>query len=205
MTYPIIKNFFSNDEVNIIKDTINNAIESSVPVYFDNQESHNIYTNEQYIYSNQGRKDIYRIKFPDHIVDKLINEINRITKKDFFLYSVQYTEYVGDLNENPSLGIHSDNGIAEYTLDYQLESNTNWAVGIDDNVYEIEDNDILLLKSITTLHYRPVKKFKKNDYIKMILFRFVEKDIPKYEKPEFDDIKLNKIQDIFNNYYKKEI
>lgn len=203
MKAPIIKNFFSQDELQIVNNIINDAINKSTKINFDNQVKHNILANEQYIYENQGRKDIYRIQFPDNIVNKIISEANKITGKDFFLYSVQYTEYVGDLVGNPSLGIHSDEGVGEYTLDYQLESNISWGIGINESVYEIEDNDVLLLNSITTLHYRPVKKFKKNDYVKMILFRLTEKHIPRYESPKPGKEELDKINYIYNNYYKE--
>jgi hypothetical protein len=202
MTSLIIKNFFSSEELNIINSIVNDAVEKSIKISFDNQEKHNIRPNEQYVYENQGRKDIYRLQFPNKIINKLVNEINKMTGKDLMFYSVQYTEYVGDLKGSPSLGVHSDDSIIDYTLDYQLESNISWGIGINDSVYEIEDNDILLLNSVTTLHYRPVKKFKKDDYVKMLLFRFAEKDFPRYTTPKLNQDQLNKINHLFNNYYK---
>lgn len=203
MSSLIIKNFFSQEELEIVNNIVNDAVNKSTKLNFDNQVKHNILPNEQYIYENQGRKDIYRIQFPDSIVNKIVNEANNLTGKDFFLYSVQYTEYVGNLNGNPSLGIHSDEGVGEYTLDYQLQSSVSWGIGINESVYEIEDNDVLLLNSITTLHYRPVKKFKNDDYVKMILFRLAEKNIPRYESPKPDQEQLDKIQYVYNNYYKE--
>lgn len=197
-----LTNVFSEDEIKEVKNTIKETLDKSKINEFLDQTEHDQEPYNQYIYLNQGRKDLYHIEFSHNIIDKITKIANEMFEKDLFLCGVQYTEYVGDLTGNPTLGIHYDGGDVDFILDYQLESNHTWGIAIEEDVYEINDNELMLLRPVSNLHYRPIKQFDKNHYLKMIFFKFMEKNMHTYKSNQVSKETLNKINYIFENYYK---
>lgn len=199
----IIKNVFTDKEITEIKDTISETLSKSKINEFKDQIQHDQNPYNQYVYLNQGRKDVYGIKFSEDISEKILGIANNITGKDLFLCGTQYTEYDGNLDGNPSLGMHHDGGDIDFLLDYQLESNFSWGIGIEKDVYEIEDNQLVLLRPVSNLHYRPKKTFAKDNYLKMIFFKFMEKSLERYKPINPSDEDLAIIESIYENYYKE--
>jgi hypothetical protein len=201
------KNIFTNDEVEIINNIINDLILKNEIIKMSDQIEFKPEAKKQYIYLNQGRKDMYNIIFPENIIKKITNIANivkPIGRSKVFLSDIQYTEYVGNLNQTPSLGVHFDGGgQSDLLLDYQLSSTLTWGIGIEEEVYELEDNDLLVLTPVSKIHYRPIKNFKKDDVLKMIFFKFSSID-EFFTSKEIDNEKLNKVNDIYNNYYKED-
>lgn len=202
MKTKIMKNVFNTFEIEQLKSTIEETLSKSTINEFEDQAKHDQDPYNQYIYLNQGRKDLYHVIFPDNINTKITNIAKELTLKDLFLCGVQYTEYVGNLNGNPSLGMHYDGGEVDFILDYQLDSNFSWGIGIEDEVYEINDNELMVLRPVSNFHYRPKKIFKKDQYLKMIFFKFMETDFSKYQPIILEKEKLDRINDIYENYYK---
>lgn len=202
----VLKNVFTIEEVKEIKDQINQMV-SSKHVEMDNQEHFIPEPMVQYSYLNQGRRDTYEIAFSDKIIEKITNIANGLIdygSDKVRLTSVQYTEYSGDMKGNPSLGIHFDGGQdCNLILDYQLESNISWGIGIDEDVYVISDNELLILNPVTQIHYRPIKKFNSGDLIRMIFFKFSAVG-DHFVSPTISEEKMKRIELIFNQYYLKE-
>lgn len=202
----ILKNVFTTEEVSEIKNQIN-FIVNTKHVEMENQNVFDPEPMVQYSYLNQGRRDTYGISFSPKIVQKITkiaNELLEDGSESVNLTEVQYTEYSGDMKGNPSLGIHFDGGKdCNMILDYQLESNISWGIGIDEDVYTLKDNELLLLNPVTKIHYRPNKKFNSGDLTRMIFFKFSAGE-GNFFSPVISKEKMKKIEFVFNNYYLKE-
>ena len=202
----ILKNVFTTEEVSEIKNQIN-FIVNTKHVEMENQNVFDPEPMVQYSYLNQGRRDTYGISFSPSVVQKITKIANKLLEdgsQSVNLTEVQYTEYSGDMKGNPSLGIHFDGGKdCDMILDYQLESNISWGIGIDEEVYTLKDNELLLLNPVTKIHYRPKKKFNRGDLIRMIFFKF-STGKSNFVSPVILEEKMKKIEFVFNNYYLKE-
>jgi hypothetical protein len=202
----VLTDVFTIEEVNEIKDQLNHMVNSK-HVEMENQEKFYPEPMVQYSYLKQGRRDTYEITFSDSIIEKITNIANDLIDSEsdrVRLTSVQYTEYSGDMLGNPSLGIHFDGGQdCNLILDYQLESNTSWGIGIDEDVYVLSDNELLVLKPVTQIHYRPIKKFNSGDLLRMIFFKFSAVG-DHFVSPTISEEKMKRIEVIFNEYYLKE-
>jgi hypothetical protein len=202
----VLKNVFTTEEVNEIKNQINFIINTK-HVEMENQDVFDPEPMVQYSYLNQGRRDTYGIIFSPKIIEKITKIANKFLNPGSDLVrltGVQYTEYSGDMKGNPSLGIHFDGGKdCDMILDYQLESNISWGIGIDEEVYTLKNNELLLLNPVTKIHYRPKKKFNNDDLVRMIFFKF-SSGKSNFVSPVLSEEKMKKIESIFNYYYSKE-
>lgn len=73
---------------------------------------------------------------------------------------------------NPRLPTHFDGDYNDLIINYQLESNTRWSIGVDYNLYQLEDNSAIIFHPNENVHWRPRKKFKDGEFVRMIFFRF---------------------------------
>ena len=101
--------------------------------------------------------------------------IFKLTKKNMDLSSIVFVKYSGDYG-SPNLPPHFDGDNNDLIINYQLDSNIVWDVGINKSVYSLENNSALVFNPNTNIHWRPIVEFKKGDYVKMIFFRFKEID-----------------------------
>lgn len=81
------------------------------------------------------------------------------------------TEY-NLLYGTPELNPHFDGDDTKLIVDYQLSSNIDWPLGLDQNVYTLKDNQALCFDPNETIHWRPRSSFQDGDYVRMIFFRF---------------------------------
>lgn len=81
---------------------------------------------------------------------------------------VEYNPRYGD----PKLPPHFDGDFSDLIINYQLESNTEWGLGVDLNLYDIEDNSALIFHPNKNIHWRPKKTFKEGEFIRLVFFRF---------------------------------
>ncbi len=202
MNKNIYKDVFTSDEILNIKDTLNFIINRSSIIEFEDQVIFDPKPNERYVYLNQGRKDLFFIEFDKNINDKVTQIAHDYSgNKDLSLVAIQYTEYVGNLKGNPSLGMHYDGGGCDFILDYQLNGNISWGLGVEEDVYTINSNELLVLHPASRIHYRPKKRFLEEDFLQMLFFKFFEKSEPNPVKVEIDSDRMNKIEYVYNNYY----
>jgi hypothetical protein len=62
-------------------------------------------------------------------------------------------------------------------INYQLESNTSWELGLDLQTYTLEDNSALVFNANTNVHWRTHKDFKEGEYVKMLFIRFYNSEV----------------------------
>lgn len=147
-----IMNVFTQDQINLLNNLINNA----------NLKDDTLL----------GRK-MGDLDLPDEIKLLMNNIVSKSFSKSLSLGSTTYVEYNNKYG-TPNLPPHFDGDNVDLIFNFQLESNTVWALGLDLEVYSLEDNSALLFNPNESIHWRPIKNFKNDEYVKMIFFRFID-------------------------------
>ena len=123
-----------------------------------------------------GRIDIRWPKIPQDILDKIFNNVKEILKDEYPVLTsglVIYAEYSTATGGQPKLNAHFDISQARsLILDYQLESNTLWGIGVEDKIFDLKDNSGILFDPTAKIHYRPQKNFLDGEFVKLLFFRF---------------------------------
>lgn len=171
----VFDNLFTDSEVQELHTAIADVPEESV-----------------YEYNNLGRLHNEEVILPRSLQDKLTDLVNdhlqlsasnRLSLKVNPI-SVEYRAEYG----NPHLPPHFDRDDTDYILDYQLDSNTQWPLGVDRNVYPLENNSAVGFNPNGNIHWRPLKTFQPGEYVRMIFFRFHNHDNPSNYKHLPEDI-----------------
>jgi hypothetical protein len=163
-----INNLFYLEELDIINKLIN---ETQIPLNNDG-EYVNYYDNDgSGVCKDLGRIQIGNILIPDHMRDRLVDIANKISKTNLMLSTFSYAEYSAKYGA-PDLPAHFDYDKNDLVFDIQLESNTSWDLGINLKTYSLENNSALIFNANENVHWRPHKKFKDGEYVKMIFARF---------------------------------
>jgi hypothetical protein len=110
-------------------------------------------------------------------VEKLQNVVKQVTDVPLEIRSVTYVEY-NPLYGNPNLPPHLDADVNDLILNIQIESNTDWALGLDLKAYKIEDNSALIFNPNKQIHWRVHKEFKDGEYVRMLFIRLFNPESP---------------------------
>ncbi len=179
--YLKITNVFSED----VRKTLNNFFD-----YPHRKEVQEMYGRMRYFAPYDKPK-----LFTKTLESDLLNKVNTLLNESFVevraTLSVEYSLEYG----KPDLPPHFDGDDTDLIVNYQFESNTDWPLGIDAELIELEDNSALLFNPNSNVHWRPLKTFEKDEYVKMIFFRFRNPTAPSdyshlrfySENPIFDE------------------
>jgi hypothetical protein len=111
----------------------------------------------------------------------IVNQVTKIAKelsnKELQMSHAVAVEY-SLLYGTPNLPVHYDYDTNDLIINFQLSSNTKWDIGVDTEIYELEDNSAVVFNGNEHTHWRPYKTFKDNEFIKLIFFRFVDPNNP---------------------------
>ena len=123
--------------------------------------------------SNLGRGWIGDIKnqLAQEVKDKIYRIISDISNAPLAIDHMLYAEYNSKYGK-PNLPPHFDGDTNDLIINMQLESNTTWDIGLNLEVYSLEDNSAIVFNGNTEAHWRPRKEFKEGEYVKMIFIRF---------------------------------
>ncbi len=123
--------------------------------------------------NNLGRLNLGRIGITDEVYDKLKLLVKEKTDKNLQLSGVSCFEYSNKYGA-PNLPPHFDSCATDLIVNFQLDSNTNWDLGLDLNIYTLENNSAIIFNPNTIIHWRPIKSFKDEDFVTMIFFRYTD-------------------------------
>jgi hypothetical protein len=150
---------------------VNNLFNKEEVDYLLNKSEEKIVTegrlNEKY-----GRLCIHGMKMPESVAHKINTMVSEMFNADLegnLSLGVEYNLKYG----NPNLPPHFDGDDTEIILNYQLDSNTSWACGVNTEVFDMEDNSALIFSPNANVHWRPHKEFKEGEFVRMIFFRFI--------------------------------
>lgn len=148
-----INNVFSDQELNLLAISIQNA-----PKYHDLE------------YGRELGKTLSNIGI---VQNKVSSIANAMFETELVLSSIMSCTYSNKFG-TPNLPPHFDNAEHGHIINFQLDSNTSWEIGLNLDLYPMEDNSALLFNANVLAHWRPHKKFNDNEYVTMIFFRFME-------------------------------
>lgn len=155
-----INNIFSEEEV------------IAFSQIFDEVSSDNTDHSFDFSISEQlGRVEFTVHKIKEELLDKPISIAKSNLDFDCEITSVTFVEYNSKYGK-PDLPPHFDGDKSDLIVNYQLSSNTEWDIGVDFDVYKIEDNSALIFNPNENAHWRTIKTFNDGDFIRMIFFRF---------------------------------
>ncbi len=122
-----------------------------------------------------GRTKVYfNLKdIPNQIIEKITQTVNSISDQPLVIDHAIYVEYSSEHGDS-NLPPHVDGDRNNLVVDYQLESNISWDLGINTELHPLEDNSALIFNANTNIHWRPYKRFQDGEYIRMIFFRFYD-------------------------------
>jgi hypothetical protein len=174
----IIKNLLTPDEIDAIQDAVANC-----PVA-DKQEIYGRYLYHQIMWKKENS-----------IHKNVEKKIVELTGKPYWLYGFVVCDYTAEAGK-PNLPPHFDGDNTDLIMTYQLSSNRTWGVGVDLNVYDLEDNDGVIFHPNESIHWRPHAKFEDGEFVRVVFFRFrlpVESDYShlrfSQDDPIFDEVR----------------
>lgn len=197
-----IANILTDEQISRVIANIDNQISIRPKTELGTTAAEISLADDVKFYRTQGRMDLERI-FLDPDIQEVFDNIAKRYRAGLELIpdGVMYARYDGSIGDNPFLGPHYDGGNCDFMLDYQLESNTEWAVGQDEVVTDMLDNEAVTLYPISKLHYRPKKKFSKDQFVTALFFRYT---VPgENATPNRDDSPglANRVNEIYHSYY----
>lgn len=167
-----VKNLFSKDDIELLSSLIEKEKSNRQLFVWDELSGASFLQKEvdgpDYLIQNTSLgKIFFDLIVPESIGSKLVN----ITKDLGFnatYFRATYTEYSKEYGK-PTLNPHKDK--KDFLLvDYQLDSNAEWELFIENEHYNLDNNDALVFLPFRMTHGRIEKEFIDNEYVKMIFF-----------------------------------
>jgi hypothetical protein len=196
-----IDNVFTPEEIQEIKAVIEQELATREVVEWDDAVDGNWHESSiiRIKRNNLGRLDINDLPLPSYIIDKVTKIARDNCQIDVDierLISVTYAEYSLKYGQ-PKLEVHKDRNPAKGTeeempdgagvvLTYQLESNVSWQVGSNKELYTIPDNGIFMLYPWQDYHWRTIREWKEDDFVKILFFEMLTPNV----LPAVEDTKL---------------
>lgn len=185
MTVLKIDNFFNAEQIKYLNKRVSIA-ESKVPKNYDG--SWKDFDNQTGLgpFLELGRLQIGGIDEIDDIRKNVSDFIiTNFQNNGYESSGVSCVRYSGKFGK-PNLPVHWDHDSSNMIANYQLNSNTNWNVGVDKKIYEMNDNTMLFFNPNEYTHWRPEKKFTDDEYITMLFFRFLDPYDPQKNNNHLD-------------------
>lgn len=169
------KNILSEDQYKWLEFYLSNKIDTLDIISFSEQdmmEKKVIGQNNLIIEETLGR---LRYQIPFHelrndILETFYNIAHRFNSKlklnstTFAIYSNKYGK--------PKLPPHMDKHDSNFTMFYQVSSNIEWPLFIQQESETLQNNEALLLNTKNTIHWRYPRIFSDGEYTSMIFLHF---------------------------------
>jgi hypothetical protein len=178
------ENFLTELEFKHVKSIIDTEMHNRKIISSTMNGQNLIYDQDSYsiISPDFGRINLRKIKIGKDIEEKFIQHAKEITGLNDLELSevVMFTEYNKKYGI-PALMPHCDSGEPNILLDYQVYSNIDWSLVVDNIEFFGKDNSVLNIYNTSQLHYRPAKYFKEGDFIGLLFFNFFS---PSFKGPD---------------------
>ena len=190
----IFKNFFTSDEEKTLRDLIetNRLLEPGSSRF------------APMVIEQMSRSQIEFI-VPDNIKEKLLTLAKQfVDDSDLELTHYQYLDYFGKYGNgnSPNLPPHLDveNYYTKVSIDYQMSSNIDWSIVVEDQSFILKDNEVLVFEASDRIHWRDPIILKENDRCEVIVFHFSNKfEHQPYAEKQMSKEERSKIIERHNN------
>lgn len=189
-----IENFFDQEIVDFFKKESTSIADKINSKPLPKSQGAQAYNEFREIQDQYGRICISDMQMPDGLTEKLNILVSELFNKELegrLSLCVEYNPRYG----TPNLPPHFDGDDTEIILNYQLDSNTSWACGVNTTVFEMENNSALIFSPNANVHWRPHKEFKEGEFVKMIFFRFIN---PR-KKSDYRHLRLSTDDPVFKD------
>jgi hypothetical protein len=172
----IIKNFLSDEEVEVIRAIIKyQKTAKDLGTFYS-----------PLILPDLSRMQI-EVMYPPTIQRKIEVLASNLVGEDVFMSHNSYLSYNKEHNEatNPKLPVHydSDNYFSKLTIDYQLGANIDWPIVIENESFNLQYGDLLVFWGAGQVHWREPVLFKEGDYTEVLTMHFSTRE--DFEKLNF--------------------
>lgn len=193
-----IDDFLSTKDSQTLLEKSNEELLNRTPI--KDKDTNGALDNESEIYRidpTMGRCLVEIFDVTQDIKDKLTRMI-RNKFGNYIFQSATFCEYNKKYG-TPSLVSHMDGSDDVICIDYQLDSNTDWPIKIDEELVTLKNNQVLIFNSGKVNHGRVEKDFEDGEYIKMVFFFFKkEKELTVLENI-FNQEEINEINNEIDN------
>jgi hypothetical protein len=141
-----------------------------------------------------GRLCLDKIALLDQYAYKIAKLVNNISPMPLASSGHRGVIYSSEYGQ-PDLPPHFDGDDNDLIVDLQLDSNTDWSLGLDEHVYKMKDSCALAFNPNKYAHWRPHKEFKDGEYVTMLFFRFYNP----IRKSDYSHLKLSQDDPAFND------
>lgn len=119
-----------------------------------------------------GRVLVHNLIFPQEIMQKVLDLANSISDIELETGNGAMLTTYSNKYGKPNLPPHFDGDTTDLIINFQLDSNTSWDLGLDMSLHTLEDNSALAFNPNENVHWRPHKEFLDGEYVTMVFFRF---------------------------------
>ena len=128
--------------------------------------------------------------------------VKPLYSEDIKLCHYSYIDYDprhGDGEYAPALPPHIDNTNTMVTFNYMLDGNIDWDIYIDGELYSLKPGDAIMFSAVNQPHFRPKRKWKKGEFVKIVTFDYSPLDDWRFLSQEYPLDPL-KYQDRLTSY-----
>lgn len=198
----IIKNFFTEEEIKEIKNTINKQIIDNISnnLYeydgFDINSSHG-----SFLYGGQKTNQQFSKRIKNKIIKNAENYLG-VEVEELDGFGITWQRYSRMTGFNPKLPVHVDTGeetekpqYHQMSFSIPIDNLFIWDIDINNKIYKIENNDALLFCVTSDFHKRPLRDFSPEEKYDVIIVRFFTKEFKvDINKSKYKNIKETKRQ-----------
>lgn len=161
----IIKNFFTEEEVEVLLAIVNYQKKAKdLDEFF-----------APLVLPSMARMQI-EVMYPEHIRRKLERFASEMVGEEVHMYHNSYLSYNLEHNPdvNPKLPVHydSDNYFSKLTMDYQLNANIDWPIVIEGESFNLQYGDLLVFWGAGQAHWREPVRFRDGHNTEVLTMHF---------------------------------
>jgi len=187
MNIHLIDNLFTPEQIKHLNKVINDI---KVPAYENGDRGPGIC------------KELGRLQYGNilrsltkDITDRIYSIISGITNIKLAIDHAVVVEYSNKYGK-PNLPPHLDGDTNDLIINFQLDSNTSWDLGLNFETYRLKDNSAIIFNGNTEVHWRAHKDFKDREFVKMIFIRFYKLE----DRSDYSHLNINQPDDIFKEF-----
>lgn len=169
------KNILNNDQYEWLQSYLSNKINTLETISFSEQDmmAKKILGKDNLIIEEALGRLRYQIPFHE-LRDDILQTFNDIAYKlnpKLKLNSTTFAWYAKEYGK-PKLPPHMDKHDSNFTMFYQVSSNIDWPLFVQQESETLKNNEALLLNTKNTIHWRYPRVFSDGEYTQMIFFHF---------------------------------
>jgi hypothetical protein len=119
------------------------------------------------------------VMYPKTIQEKLEDFASKIVGEEVFMYRNSWFSYnkKHNINANPKFPVRYDldNYFSKLTMYFQLYTNIDWPIVIEDKSFSLEYGDLLIFWGAGQAHWREPVLFKEGDHTEILTMHFSTK------------------------------